>query len=345
MSAIGSQLLGESIAMQALRAMIARVAARDVAVAIRGETGTGKELVAQALHQASGRRGPLISVNSSALPSALFESNLFGHRKGAFTGATENRRGLLSQAHGGTLFLDEIGDMPPEQQPKLLRAIELKIVSVLGSERDERSDFRVVVATHADLMELVDRGRFRADLAHRLQGFVLAIPPLRERVEDIPLLARHFLHLNAETSGDPAMLTPSAVDLLQAQAWPGNVRQLRTVLVRAALMSEGAVIPVSAIMDALGQRDHGGAAPGRRIDQGLGLARTELLVELDEAGWDTDELARRYGVDRSTIYRRMERLGIDPQARKASLRTLGGSTMSATRGRRSSNDLLESSGR
>jgi DNA-binding NtrC family response regulator len=272
-----------------------------------------------------------VTVNSTAIPLGLSESSLFGHRKGAFTGATQETRGLLARANAGTLFLDEIGDMAIELQPKLLRAIELRAFPAVGAEWDQFSDFRVVAATHGDLMALVERGRFRSDLAYRLMGCVLDVPPLRKRAEDIPLLATHFLQANAEVSGDPAALTQRALGLLQEQPWPGNVRQLRTVVLRAAMMSDGPVIHAATVAEVLGGREDNETGSSGRVGSMLALARNELLLLLEEADWDTEAAAKRCGVARGTIYRRMMRLNIVPQARTGALRSRAGFDSSLTR--------------
>ncbi|WP_224242311.1 sigma-54-dependent transcriptional regulator [Hyalangium gracile] len=228
-------LVGESPAMENLRRLIARVGPSDAAVLITGETGTGKERVARALHLASGRKGRFVAINCAAIPATLLESELFGHEKGAFSGATARRPGRFEQAHGGTLFLDELGDMPLELQAKLLRALETKEVERLGGTAPIAVDVRILAATHQDLSRAVKEGRFRQDLFFRLNVMPLAVPPLRERPEDLLPLARAFA---AEIAGPHVALevAPGAEMALRAYRWPGNVRELRNYIERLNLL-------------------------------------------------------------------------------------------------------------
>jgi two-component system NtrC family response regulator len=234
-------LLGESAAMRRLRQEIDRVAPVRTSVLVTGETGTGKELVARALHRASPRAaGPLVTVNCAAFPEPLLESELFGHERGAFTGATERKRGLLEVADGGTLFLDEIGELPLALQPKLLRVLQERRFRRVGGTAEIESDVRLIAATHRDLAAMLAAGSFRDDLYYRLNVVTLAVPPLRERPEDIPLLALHFLRRFARELDRP--VTALAADTqaaLQGYPWPGNVRELQNVLERAVLFSSG----------------------------------------------------------------------------------------------------------
>jgi DNA-binding NtrC family response regulator len=235
-------LLGESEAMRRVRAMIEKVAETDATVLVRGESGTGKELVARELHERSStrRQAPFVAVNCAALPSELIESELFGHEKGAFTGASARRRGKFEQADGGTLFLDEIGDMSANVQAKLLRALEDRRIERLGGNESVAVDVRIVSATHRPLEQEIAGGNFRADLFYRLRVVTIEIPPLRERREDIPLLAESFARLTAERYSLPARpLAQSALRSLVEYAWPGNVRELRNTIERAAIMAEG----------------------------------------------------------------------------------------------------------
>ncbi|MBC7335394.1 MAG: nitric oxide reductase transcriptional regulator NorR, partial [Clostridia bacterium] len=239
----GTELIGISSAMRRLRQDIDLVARSDFTVLILGETGVGKELVARALHAASNRSSqPMLYVNCAALPESLAESELFGHVRGAFTGATSDRPGKFEVASGGTLFLDEIGELPLSVQPKLLRALQHGEIQRVGSERTIIADVRVIAATNRDLEQEVQAGRFRADLFHRLCVYPLRVPPLRERVEDIPLLAGYFSDVTRRRLGlGPVRLTPDAVDALRAYPWPGNVRELENVISRAVLRAAAGV--------------------------------------------------------------------------------------------------------
>jgi len=240
----GNETIGRSLAMRRLRHEIEVVAGSDLTVLIMGETGVGKELVARAVHAASPRKNaPLLSLNCAALPESLAESEVFGHTKGSFTGAMRDRPGKFEMADGGTLFLDEIGELPLSIQPKLLRVVELGEVQRIGSSRSIQVDVRLLAATNRNLEEEVGKGRFRADLFHRLSVYPLIVPPLRERKEDIPLLAGHFLEMMRRRLGvGPVRLNPDALDLLQHYSWPGNVRELENVLSRAILKA-GAEVP------------------------------------------------------------------------------------------------------
>ena len=235
-------LIGDSEAMRSVRAMIEKVAETDATVLVRGESGTGKELVARELHErsTSRRRGAFVAVNCAALPSELIESELFGHEKGAFTGASARRRGKFEQADGGTLFLDEIGDMSANVQAKLLRALEERRIERLGGNESVPVDVRIVSATHRRLEQEIERNNFRADLFYRLQVVTVELPPLRERLEDIPVLAEHFARLAAERYHlPPRRIGPSALRRLVEYGWPGNVRELRNAVERAMILAEG----------------------------------------------------------------------------------------------------------
>ena len=225
----------------------ARVALSDSDTLLLGETGTGKELVAKLIHDVSRRRDArVVRVDCGSLVASLFESALFGHVRGAFTGATQRRDGLVALANGGTLLLDEIGDLPIELQPKLLRLLQEREYEVVGDSRTQRADVRVIAATHVDLNAAMAAGRFRADLYHRLSGFVLRLPALRERPGDIAPLATHFLAVAARILGRPfAGIAPAALDLLMTHAWPGNVRELKNAVTRACVMSRDPMLSVS----------------------------------------------------------------------------------------------------
>ena len=230
-------LIGRSAAMQEIYRSIARLVTSDLTVMINGESGTGKELVARALHDYGKRRaGPFVAINMAAIPRELIESELFGHERGAFTGATNRNLGRFEQAAGGTLFLDEIGDMPPEAQTRLLRVLQEGEFTTVGGRQPIRANVRIVAATHRDLRQAIRHGQFREDLFYRLNVVPIRLPPLRERVEDIPLLARHFLE-GARASGlEAKVLDAGAMDALRAHRWPGNVRELENVMRRLAAL-------------------------------------------------------------------------------------------------------------
>jgi DNA-binding NtrC family response regulator len=294
--------------MRQLRSLIARVAASTLPVLIQGETGSGKELVARALHEHSGRAGALVSLNVCALADAMFEASLFGHVRGAFTGALGDAAGYLTEAHGGTLFLDEMSGLSFGNQLKLLRAIETKEFRPVGGRADRRSDFRLVAATNENVASLVESGRFRRDLLHRLAGVRLVVPPLRDRSEDIPLLVAHFTGAVRALTRVDVVIADGAMRLLKAHAWPGNVRELRNV-VEAAIALSGTTISADGVAALLAQETTSVPARERRRQ----LDR-ELLTLLDRAAWDVDEAARELGVHRATIYRRLKRLNVDADA-------------------------------
>jgi transcriptional regulator with PAS, ATPase and Fis domain len=241
-------ILGSSTAICALKKEVQRIAPLDVAVMLVGESGSGKELIAQCLHGISRRHSaPYVAVNSSALPATLFESEFFGYDAGAFTGADRRgKRGRFEQAHGGTLFLDEVGDMPVEVQVKLLRVLQDGRFERLGSERAVFSDFRLVCATHRDLIGMISLGQFRMDLFYRISTVTLRVPSLRERLDDIPILVDSFLRQFARRNGtQPLTASPAALEFLQAQAWPGNIRQLQHEVEKAAIFADGHVVGVA----------------------------------------------------------------------------------------------------
>jgi DNA-binding NtrC family response regulator len=295
-------LIGDSMSMQRLRALIARIARSKVPILIEGETGTGKELVAAALHRQSGRDGAFVAFNVCALSESMFEDALFGHAKGAFTGALGETPGFLREANGGTVFLDEISGLPLAHQAKLLRAVETGVVRPVGSSRDTLTDFRLIVATNERLDDLVEQGRFRPDLAHRVCGLVLIVPPLAERVDDIPALVEYFVH----RAGAETEVTRDAVRLLQTRTWRGNVRELRQV-VEAAVAVRRDVLDVDSLELVLGARAR---EVGSAVRTPAIVEREQLLSVLGTTAWDTERAAAMLGVHRATIYRRMRRLGI-----------------------------------
>ena len=327
------QMVGNSAAMNSVRQMIARVAPTDARVLITGESGTGKELVASAIHEASPRRDkPFIRVNCAAIPRDLVESEMFGHERGAFTGATQTRIGRFELAHHGTLFLDEVGDLGPDAQAKLLRAIEAKEIQRVGGNRVIRTDVRIISATNHDLQRAVRAGTFREDLFFRLQVIPLAIPPLRERGDDILELVEHFSEQFLQRSGQPKPHWRSdALQLLRDYPWPGNVRELANIVERLAILHPGAEITGQQVEDVLiVDRDddepvttptraqervpatteaaRGPVSLAERLDS---FERTVIARALADAGGNVADAARRLQTDRPNLYRRMKRLGIN----------------------------------
>ena len=331
-------LIGRHPRMQEVYKTIGRIAASDVTVLLRGESGTGKELVARAIHHYSRRAGrPFVAVSAAAIPGTLLESELFGHERGAFTDARERKLGKLELAHGGTLFLDEIGDMPPDLQTKLLRALQERTIERVGGHEPIRIDVRVLAATNRDLEALMRDGRFREDLFYRLNVVTLNLPPLRERRRDIPLLVEHFLSKYAAELGERGV-APEALDRLVGHDWPGNVRELENVVQRAMVMATTGVIlpehlpigPVSAAasvaIDATldeiierkllecvrGLREH---ASANLYDLMIGLVEKPLLrAVLRETGGNQVRAAQILGINRNTLRKKLTEHGIDPEA-------------------------------
>jgi two-component system, NtrC family, response regulator AtoC len=292
-------LVGQSHQMAEIYTLIARVASLDTTVLIQGETGTGKELVARAIHAASARADrPFVAIDCAALPEALFESELFGHERGAFTGALTARRGLLETSAGGTCFLDEIAELTPPLQAKLLRALQERAVRRVGGNEAIPVDVRIVAATNRDLHGLVPTGEFRDDLYYRLNVVTIAVPPLRERGTDIPLLAQHFLEkFAAETGRSVKRLAPEALALLTSYQWPGNVRELEHAIERAvALASSEALLP----------EDLPPHVPATNMTLGE-VKRWYIQKVLDEAGGNKVRAADLLGINRRTLYRILER--------------------------------------
>lgn len=300
-----ARIIGDSAAIRELRAAISRVAPLRLPVLIQGPTGSGKELVANALHALSGRRGRFVPLNVCALPESMFEAALFGHVRGAFTGALADSPGYLTEADRGTLFLDEISGLPLPLQAKLLRAVETGEFRPVGARADRSSDLRVLAASNERIEGLVAGGSFRADLAHRLSGVVLTVPALRERAEDIPTLVRHFA---SEDGQGNIAFTAGAVRLLQTQDWPGNVRELRHVIERAIAFSGGTTIQRGDMLAVIGHR----SAAGFDATRGnyLSTERERLLDVLEAFAWDTASAAAQLDVHRATLYRWMQRLDI-----------------------------------
>jgi len=308
-------LIGDSAAMLEVRALIARVAPTEARVLVTGESGTGKELVAAAIHTASRRAGrAFVTVNCAAIPRDLVESEMFGHERGAFTGATERRLGRFELAHEGTLFLDEVGDLSGEAQAKLLRTLETGELQRIGAERSLRVDVRMVAATNRRLEDEVQEGRFREDLYFRLNVFPLHLPPLRERMEDLPALVTH---LSARVRPrHAATFTPAALEALATYSWPGNVRELANLVERLTILS-GPTVDDGAVRQVL----RGGATPllsppalGRPLNEALDEFERRLIsAALSQAEGNVAEAARVLQTDRANLYRRMRRLGLDRQ--------------------------------
>jgi len=314
-------LVWGSDAMRRVMAQVDRVASSESRVCILGETGTGKELVARAVHDRSPRRErPFVTLNCAAVPSELIESELFGHEKGSFTGAAARHLGKFEQAHNGTLFLDEIGDMPPAMQSKLLRLLQEGELERIGGDRSIVVNTRVIVATHRDLEVLVRKGTFREDLYHRIFVFPIVLPPLRERVEDIPLLAEHFAAMVAEQNGwKPRGFTPEAVEQLVRYAWPGNVRELRNVIERLLLLTDDAVDAATTHQVLAGRHTGGGGGSdvGTLADRVSAFEREALLGELQAHSYNVAETARALGLERSHFYKKCQQLGIDVKAERS----------------------------
>jgi len=311
-----AEIITRSAAMEALLGQAQRVAASDASVCIFGASGTGKELLARAIHRASRRAGaPFVAINCGAIPEGLLESELFGHKKGAFTGAIQDRRGLFQAAEGGTLFLDEVGDMPPALQVKLLRALEDRVVRPVGSNDDLTVDVRIISATHRKLEERIATGEFREDLYYRLNVVKLELPSLAQRREDVPLLAGHFLSRLAERYGRPRLgISPEAMELLVAAAWPGNVRQLLNVVERAVALTATEVIPASLVRQAL----DAGAGSLTPLDEARRAFEREYLVRiLKITGGNVTQAARLAGRNRTEFYRLLERHALEPAMFKA----------------------------
>jgi len=295
--------------MQRVFAVLDRVTDSAATILIQGESGTGKELVARTLHFNGPRRGgPLVTVNCAELPETLLESELFGHVRGAFTGAERDREGLLVSARGGTLFLDELGEMPPGMQAKLLRVLEQREVRPVGSTRSVAVDIRLICATNRRLREEVAAGRFREDLYYRLGVVEVELPPLRERLEDIPPLVHHLVARAAAEQNRPEPDVPTrTLRYLASYHWPGNVRQLDNSVTKAVLLSDG---------EALSPADF--ALPSRKVEVRKAKRREEyeeeeasqILAELRTCRWNVSEVGRRLGIPRPTLYRKMSKYGL-----------------------------------
>ena len=319
-----TNIIGNSVPMRQLRSAISRVAEQNVSILIQGESGTGKELVAKAVHDRSARRHkPFVAVNCGAIPETLIDSELFGHAKGAFTGALTDRGGFFVEADGGTIFLDEIGDMPLAVQARLLRVLQEAEVRPVGGSGVRKIDVRVIAASHVDLNSAAEHGKFRKDLYYRLNVVVLAIPALRERLEDLPDLAALFLQKHS--GGKPLTLNPSALDAMTNYPWPGNVRELENALISAIALRTGDTIGVESLPPHI--RKVRGSMPIAKIelegDEQLSLVEAKKRVSaaferdylqqiMQRAGGSVAEAARMAGIDRTNFRRLLQRHNIDP---------------------------------
>lgn len=302
-------LVGSSSAMQKLREQIARYAATRIPVLIVGPTGSGKEVVAQALHAGSGRSGSLVAINVCAIADTLFDDAMFGHVRGAFSGATTDRVGFLLEADRGTIFLDEINGLPLTSQSKLLRALETRLFRPVGARADRTSDFRLISATNSSLSDAVRQGVFREDLSYRVSGATIRVPSLAEHREDIPELVRHFVEEASSERDERVQVSDGATGFLAQQSWPGNVRQLRHVVACAAATTNSLRIDRDDVVQVL------------ELERALAIddepfARRRLIDVLQALDWDTGRAAEYFGVHRASIYRRMQRLGIQAQQRR-----------------------------
>ncbi len=305
-------LIGESAVLQLVREQIAQVAATDSTVLIQGETGTGKELVARAIHARSSRRErPLIKINCAALPRELVESELFGHERGAFTGAIQQRRGRFELADGGTLFLDEVGELPSEAQAKLLRVLQEHEFERIGGARSLRVDVRIIAATNRDLHAEVGATRFRADLYFRLNVFPIVLPPLRVRRDDIPRLLQHFVARTARKLGRTVDgISPTFVERARAYEWPGNVRELENLVERALIMSRGGILDASELFAVPASAARAEPACNDTLEE---IERAHIRRVLDGTSWRIEGdhgAARKLGLNPSTLRGRMRKLGI-----------------------------------
>jgi len=319
----GHDMVGKTPVISQLQEEIRRVAATNASVLITGENGTGKELVARAIHHWSPRREkPFVEINCAAIPEELIESELFGHEKGAFTGAVAQKKGKFDLADGGTIFLDEIGDMSLKTQAKVLRILQERTFERVGGTRTIEVDVRVVAATNKDLSEEIRAGNFREDLFYRLNVVPFTVPPLRERRDDIPLLVEHFLVVFAQREGqERKKMLPEAVELLKHYNWPGNVRELRNIIERLVIMTPGKVITPDQIPDSIGGaaagRDGQAHRPGSTQEiNSLREAREEferefIVQKLEEHGWNISRTAEAIELERSNLYRKMKSYGID----------------------------------
>lgn len=304
------QIIGNSAALESVFGEVERVAPTDSTVLIQGETGTGKELIARAIHNISSRCGrPFVKLNCAAIPFDLLESELFGHERGAFTGAIAQKIGRFEAADKGTLFLDEVGDIPLALQPKLLRVLQEQEFERLGSARTHEVDVRLVAATHRNLADMVRRGEFRSDLFYRMNVFPIVLPPLRARSEDIPDLVQHFIEIYSRRMGKQIeRVPPETMSALAAYGWPGNIRELQNFIERSVILSDGTVL-----RPPLAELKHSGYVEPQGAITLQDAERDHILKILSQTRWvvaGPNGAAARLGMKRSTLYFRMQKLGI-----------------------------------
>jgi DNA-binding NtrC family response regulator len=321
------EIVWKGDAMRRVMAQLERVAASESRVCILGETGTGKELVARTIHERSARAsGPFVTLNCAAVPAELIESELFGHEKGSFTGASGRHIGKFEQADQGTIFLDEIGDMPLNMQAKLLRVLEEGEVERIGGDKPLAVNVRVVVATHRDLEARVGEEKFRQDLFHRIYVFPLVLPPLRERGDDIPALVQHFAEqVCAQNSWKPVPFSTEAMEALQSHPWPGNVRELRNMVERLMLLATEGQVDLATLQMALPKASGGAVSTaaatgaGPLADRVQSFEREVILAELKRSHHNMSMAAKSLGLERSHLYKKAEQLGIDLRALRREL--------------------------
>ncbi len=309
------EIVGNSYPLRQVLERVERVAPTEARVLVTGENGTGKELIARAIHRLSPRFDrPFVEVNCAAIPSELIESALFGHIKGSFTGAVADRAGKFEQADTGTLFLDEIGDMSPDAQAKVLRALEQGVITRVGSSKSVDVDVRVIAATNKDLESRIDDGHFREDLFYRLNVVPIHVPPLRERREDIPMLVQHFSAIMAKRDGMPRrQFETAAIERLKTLSWPGNVRELRNTVERLLILAAGDVVSVGDVERLASGRSASGGLGGELLatenfsDFKDGAERAYILQKLRENDWNVAETARRIDMPRSNLYKKIEK--------------------------------------
>ena len=308
-------IIGNSAAMQRIIDNVRQVAPTRATVSITGESGTGKELIAQAVHQLSGRTGRFVPVHCAALPETLLESELFGHEKGAFTGATEQRKGRFELADGGTLFLDEIGEIPLSTQVKLLRVLETRCFERIGGVDTIEVDTRVVTATNRDLAAMVAEGTFREDLYYRLDVVTIHLPPLRERTEDIPPLVNHYLAYFAKENGRPEMtISESAMSALCSYPWPGNIRELKNCVERMVVLTRSNTIDLDNVPINIREKLTPGISKTILSSSSCDLERNEKMLisrALEECGGNRTKAAEKLGISRRTLHRKLTLFGIE----------------------------------
>jgi DNA-binding NtrC family response regulator len=310
-------IIGHSKEMQQALDLVMRVAPTDATILIQGESGTGKEVIAKAIHHTSPRaQHAFVAVNCGALPEPLLESEIFGHVKGAFTGATVHKKGLFEDAHGGTFFLDEIGDMPLSLQVKFLRVLQEGEIRRVGSNQATTVDVRVLAATNRDLGQLMQQGQFREDLYYRLNVIPLVLPPLRERREDIPALAEHFLRRFGDKQHRPLSLTANAVERLLRYPWPGNVRELENAMERTAILARNDLIGPDELPPHIASGTPLGPAPVLPREQTLAeVEKSHILQTLERCGWNHSHAAEALGIGRTSLWRKLKEYQIEERLR------------------------------